>query len=325
MKAELKIVSIYVLVGVLWIWLSDQVLLFLFQEHELEQVAYLQTMKGVFYVLFTATLLYLLVKKYYEKLDNKVKELEELNAMLEEKSKELEASNKDLEQFAFVISHDLQEPLRMISAFLVQLKKKYQDHLDEKAHQYIFFAVDGASRMKQIILDLLEFSRVGRYNEPLEEVDINEVMEEIFRSNHRLIEETHAKILTKEMPIITAHRQPILQLFQHLIGNALKYRSDLRDPEIELGVKDSGNVWEFWIKDNGIGINSEYAERIFVIFQRLHTTDKFGGGTGIGLALVKKIVDYYGGSVSVESQEGMGSTFYFTLPKKSALSKNRAA
>lgn len=325
MKAELKIVLIYVLVGVLWIWLSDQVLLFLFQENELEQIAYLQTMKGVFYVLFTATLLYLLVKKYYEKLDNKVKELEELNAVLKEKSRELEASNKDLEQFAFVISHDLQEPLRMITSFLAQLKKKYQGHLDEKAHQYIFFAVDGASRMKQIILDLLEFSRVGRYSEPLEEVDVNEVMEEVFRSNQRLIEETQAKLLTKEMPVIRAHRQPILQLFQHLIGNALKYRSDLRLPEIELGVRDGDKVWEFWIKDNGIGINPEYAERIFVIFQRLHTTDKFGGGTGIGLALVKKIVDYYGGSVFVESQEEKGSTFYFTIPKKSALSNDRAA
>ncbi|TVP50399.1 MAG: multi-sensor signal transduction histidine kinase [Mongoliibacter sp.] len=325
MKAELKIVLIYMIVGVLWILLSDKVLLLIFEPDELYQITYLQTLKGIFYVLMTALLLYLLVKKYYDALDKKVQELKHVNAELKEKSKELEASNKDLEQFAFVISHDLQEPLRMITGFLTQLRKKYEDQLDEKAQHYIFFAVDGAFKMKQIILDLLEFSRVGRYLEPLEQIDLNKILADVCTSNSRIIEETGTKISSIDLPVIYAHRDPITQLFQHLIGNALKYKSEKRSLEIEIGMKENGSFYEFWVKDNGIGINEEYADRIFVIFQRLHTAEKYGGGTGIGLALVKKIVEYYGGTIRFDSVEDKGSTFHFSLPKKTALSKVKAA
>lgn len=325
MKAEIKIVLIYILVGVMWILLSDSVLLMVFDESELDQIAYLQTLKGIFYVLMTASLLYLLVKKYYESLDKKVRELEQLNRKLKGKSNELESSNSDLEQFAFVISHDLQEPLRMITSFLSQLKRKYDDQLDEKAHQYIFFAVDGAIKMKQIILDLLEFSRVGRFNEPLEEINLNEILKEVCESNKKLIEGTRAQISIKELPIILSHRALMTQLFQHLLENSLKFRHENKSPEIEIGVRESQKNYDFWIKDNGIGIDQEYTERIFAIFQRLHTSEKFGGGTGIGLALVKKIIDYYGGSIELDSVEGEGSTFYFSLPKKANLPNGRVA
>ncbi|PRY84646.1 sensor histidine kinase [Mongoliibacter ruber] len=325
MKAEIKIVLIYILVGVMWILLSDSVLLMVFDESELDQIAYLQTLKGIFYVLMTASLLYLLVKKYYESLDKKVRELEQLNRKLKGKSNELESSNSDLEQFAFVISHDLQEPLRMITSFLSQLKRKYDDQLDEKAQQYIFFAVDGAIKMKQIILDLLEFSRVGRFNEPLEEINLNEILKEVCESNKKLIEGTRAQISIKELPVILSHRALMTQLFQHLLENSLKFRHENKSPEIEIGVRESQKNYDFWIKDNGIGIDQEYTERIFAIFQRLHTSEKFGGGTGIGLALVKKIIDYYGGSIELDSTEGEGSTFYFSLPKKATLPNDRIA
>lgn len=325
MKAEIKIVLIYILVGVMWILLSDSVLLMVFDESELDQIAYLQTLKGIFYVLMTASLLYLLVKKYYESLDKKVRELEQLNRKLKGKSNELESSNSDLEQFAFVISHDLQEPLRMITSFLSQLKRKYDDQLDEKAQQYIFFAVDGAIKMKQIILDLLEFSRVGRFNEPLEEINLNEILKDVCESNKKLIEGTRAQISIKELPIILSHRALMTQLFQHLLENSLKFRHENKSPEIEIGVRESQKNYDFWIKDNGIGIDQEYTERIFAIFQRLHTSEKFGGGTGIGLALVKKIIDYYGGSIELDSTEGEGSTFYFSLPKKATLPNDRIA
>ncbi|EOZ98732.1 Phytochrome, two-component sensor histidine kinase [Indibacter alkaliphilus LW1] len=315
MKPELKVVLIYIAVGVFWILLSDKILLLIFGSNELEQIAYLQTVKGVFYVAMTGLLLYLLIRKYYEAMDKKVKELEVLNNKLEQKSKELENSNKDLEQFAFVISHDLQEPLRMVTSFLSQLQKKYGMQLDEKAQKYIFFAVNGAQRMKQIILDLLEFSRVGIYHENKEDIELNELLKEVKQDLRLLIAESKAKIQIEKLPILHIHRTPILQIFKNLLTNSLKYRSEDRPTQIELGVNDKADFWEFWIKDNGIGIEEEYFERIFVIFQRLFTADQYGGGTGIGLALVKKTVESYGGEISLQSKLGEGTTFFFTLPK----------
>ena len=234
---------------------------------------------------------------------------------LVERARELALSNAELEQFAYVASHDLQEPLRMVTSFLTQLEKKYSDRLDEKGKRYIYFAVDGAKRMRQIILDLLEFSRAGRTMELLEFIDLNELVRDIKQLYREQIEEKNARIISpSRLPIIYAHRSPLRQVFLNLIGNALKYtRKDIA-PEIRVSVVEKENLWEFAIGDNGIGISSEFHEKIFVIFQRLHRQEEHEG-TGMGLAITKKIIENAGGKIWVESDIGSGSIFYFTILK----------
>jgi two-component system CheB/CheR fusion protein len=238
----------------------------------------------------------------------------QLNEQLENHAKELALSNAELEQFAYVASHDLQEPLRMVSSFLTQLEKRYEGILDEKGKQYIHYAVDGARRMRSIILDLLDFSRVGKHEDELSEIDLNEIVGEVSQLYRQTIEESKAQIKTHDLPKIKGYKTPILQLFQNLIGNGLKYRKNDTPPEINVKCVDRNNCWEIAIQDNGIGIESDFFEKIFVIFQRLHHNNQFSG-TGMGLAIVKKIVDNLGGKVWLESIPGLGSTFYFTLPK----------
>ncbi|CAM3732415.1 Bacteriophytochrome [Flavobacterium saliperosum S13] len=240
--------------------------------------------------------------------------LKRLNTQLEKQTKELMISNKELEQFAYIASHDLQEPLRMVTSFLNQLKRKYNNQLDEKAHQYIHFAVDGSLRMRQIILDILEFSRVGKHEENKEVIDLNQIVDEVCQLQHRLIEEKVALVHYEHLPRITSYRSPILQVFQNLIGNALKYSKPNVSVTIEVTAKETKDEWEIAIMDNGIGISKEYHEKIFILFQRLHVDEEYRG-TGIGLAIVKKILDNLGGRIWVESEEGAGSTFYFTIPK----------
>ncbi len=241
--------------------------------------------------------------------------LKKLNNQLLKYTNELVRSNEELEQFAYVASHDLQEPLRMVTSFLSQLEKKYSDQLDEKAHTYINFAVDGANRMRNIILDLLEYSRVGKNNDELESIDITEIVEQAKVLLRKVIEEKNATIIYKELPVIMAYRSPIVQIFQNLIGNGLKYAKADVDPIIEVSVKEFKNEWQFAVKDNGIGIKRDYYEKVFVIFQRLHNRDEYSG-TGMGLAIVKKIIGSFGGKIWIESEEGVGSTFYFTIKKE---------
>lgn len=240
--------------------------------------------------------------------------LKELNKELEIRAQELAASNAELEQFAYVASHDLQEPLRMVSSFLTQLDKKYSDDLDEKANQYINFAVDGAKRMRQIILDLLNYSRLNQEKNKREYVDLNSIIEDVKALERSHIEETKAEIKYSDLPTIHANTGPIKQLFQNLINNAIKYQETGNQPLVEIGFSETDNHWKFSIKDNGIGIKEEFQKTIFQIFQRLHTRDHYSG-TGIGLAISKKIVERHGGEIWLESAEGEGSTFYFTIAK----------
>lgn len=240
--------------------------------------------------------------------------LNELNTDLRRQAQKLSVSNQELEQFAYVASHDLQEPLRMVTGFLSQLDKKYSDIIDDRGKQYIHFAVDGARRMRQIILDLLEFSRVGRTEDKLELVDINELVEGMQIMFRRTIEETGGRITTTALPVIKTYRTPLYQVFQNLISNALKYSRKEVAPLIEISAKELPDHWEFAIKDNGIGIAEEYFDRIFIIFQRLHNKDEFSG-TGMGLAISNKIIENLGGRIWLESEEGAGSTFYFTVSK----------
>ena len=241
--------------------------------------------------------------------------LNQLNDNLLKQAQKLEESNKELEQFAYVASHDLQEPLRMVTGFLTQLDKKYSIVLDDKGKTYIHFAVDGAKRMRQIILDLLEYSRVGRNESNKEEINLNNLINEIeilFRST---IDEHSASIkVLDNLPTIYTFKAPIRQVFQNLIGNALKYSKKGEAPIIEISVKELNSHWQFTIADNGLGIAKEYFDKIFIIFSRLHTKEEYQG-TGLGLAITKKIIEKMGGSIWVESEEGVGSKFHFTFIK----------
>ncbi len=241
--------------------------------------------------------------------------LKKMNRSLENHVKELAISNQELEQFAYVASHDLQEPLRMVTSFLTQIEKRYENVLDEKGKKYIFFAVDGAKRMRQIILDLLEFSRVGKNETKLEEIDVNDIVEEIKLLYQKQIEEKKAQIYFEPLPKIRTYAAPIKQVFQNVISNALKYSKPNEKPVITISCKKNSASWEFEIKDNGIGISKDYFDKIFIIFQRLHNKDEYSG-TGMGLAITKKIIENLKGQIWLKSEEGKGTTFYFTIPKK---------
>jgi PAS domain S-box-containing protein len=240
--------------------------------------------------------------------------LQNLNNSLEKRAGELAESNTELERFAYVASHDLQEPLRMVSSFLQLLEKRYKDKLDNKAHEYINYAVDGAERMKRLILDLLEYSRVNSSKAEVEEVDLNEIIKDLMVTYKNLLHETNGTIKVETMPVINGYRTQILQLFQNLVGNACKYRKSDTPPVIDISYGEEKSFYKFAVADNGIGIDPRFFHKIFIIFQRLHNRDEYSG-TGIGLAICKKIVEKHGGKIWVTSKQDEGSTFHFTLPK----------
>lgn len=233
----------------------------------------------------------------------------QLNATLEE----LKRSNADLEQFAYAASHDLQEPLRTITGMVQLLQRKYEGSLDERGEQYIEFTVEAAGRMQTLIKDLLEYSRLNR-NLPEAGVDLNDIVEQVLNDLAGLIENSQAVIKYEALPTLTAERLQMIRLFQNIIGNAIKFRSQ-RVPEIHIAAREVDDMWEISIRDNGIGIEPRYFERIFTIFQRLHTRTEYPG-TGIGLSICRKIVERHGGRIWVESAPGQGSIFYFTLTAK---------
>ena len=240
--------------------------------------------------------------------------LHQLNEDLKLQARDLALSNEELEQFAYVASHDLQEPLRMVTSFLDLLEKKYGALHDDKGKEYIAFAVDGAKRMRQIILDLLEFSRAGRGEDNEEDLDLNELVHDIQVLFRQQIAEKNAVISFDVLPVIRAYRAPMLQVLQNLLGNALTYTVENNPCRIHISSTESHTHFTIAVKDNGLGINKEYFEKIFIIFQRLHHRKQFAG-TGVGLAITKKNVKNMGGDILVESEEGKGSTFYFTISK----------
>jgi PAS domain S-box-containing protein len=241
-------------------------------------------------------------------------ELIEINEKLKQQTIELTRSNYDLEQFAYLASHDLQEPLRMISSFLTLLEKKYNPLLDEQGKKYIYFATDGAKRMRQIILDILNFSRIGRIPMEVEELNLNVVIDQIIQLNQNLERESNASITVDPLPTLMIPKSPMVQLFQNLILNALKFRSSTTKPLVHISAKELAKEWQFSVKDNGIGIPSEFFDKIFNLFQRLHTRNEYEG-TGVGLAICKKIVEQFGGKIWLESQVDVGTTFFFTINK----------
>ena len=232
--------------------------------------------------------------------------------VLQQKVDELKRSNEELGQFAYIASHDLQEPLRMVASYTQLLSRRYKGKLDADADEFIAFAVDGASRMQRLIQDLLAFSRVGSKGRDLLETSSEDALEQALVNLRGAIESSSAVVTHDPLPAVLADEMQLIQLFQNLVGNAIKYHKP-GVPHVHVSAaKNGGNHWDFSIKDDGLGIDPQYFERIFGMFQRLHKRDEFAG-TGIGLAICKKIVERHGGSISVESQLGHGSTFHFAL------------
>ncbi len=225
-------------------------------------------------------------------------------------------SNQDLQQFAYVASHDLQEPLRNVAGCLQLLEKKYKNRLDSDADQYIFYAVESSVRMKALIQDLLAYSRVGTRGKPSEPTDCELILGETLKNLSSAIAETGAEITHDPLPTVFADETQLLQVFQNLVGNALKFRKEC-PPQVHISAVKNKNDWVFSVKDNGIGIETRHLDRIFAIFQRLHKRSKYDG-TGMGLAIVKKVVERHRGQIWVESELGVGTTFYFSIPEKRA-------
>ena len=227
---------------------------------------------------------------------------------------ELARSNQDLEQFAYVASHDLQEPLRMVATYTQLLAERYRGKLDDNADKYIHYAVDGALRMQVLVQDLLAFSRAGRQDSALQNTDCNTVVQTALKNLQASVDDSKAKVVCEPLPVTVAHEMQLLQVFQNLIGNAIKFHGS-NSPEIHISASKAGKEWVFSVADNGIGIDPEHANIIFAIFKRLHTRAEYPG-SGIGLAICKKIIERQGGRIWVESQRGQGSTFKFTLPAR---------
>jgi light-regulated signal transduction histidine kinase (bacteriophytochrome) len=232
---------------------------------------------------------------------------------LQEAINKLEISNRELEQFAYVASHDLQEPLRMVSSFTQLLERRYKDKLDSDADEYIDFIVEGSHRMKDLIDDLLVFSRLNTDKKEFKLTDLNQLLENVLFNFESVIEDNKIQIAIDSLPIIKCDASQINQLFQNLISNAIKFRND-ESPEIHIACQNSDNNWLFSVSDNGIGIDSEHQKKIFNVFSRLHTRDEYEG-TGIGLSICKRIIERHGGEIWVESEPRQGSTFYFTITK----------
>ncbi|MBI6546792.1 MAG: GHKL domain-containing protein [Cyanobacteria bacterium NC_groundwater_1444_Ag_S-0.65um_54_12] len=247
-----------------------------------------------------------------EDFETEKNKVEAINHTLTKRTEELAWSNAELEQFAYVASHDLQEPLRMVSSFVMLLQKRYQGQIDDKADKYIYYAVDGAKRMQELIEGLLEYSRAGRSEIALVPVDLNEVLRRALTNLRRSIEESQAQVAAQPLPTVSGSVQQLISVFQNLISNAIKFHKPNSRPHIWITSRHAGAEWIISVKDDGIGMELAYSNKIFGIFQRLHTRTEYPG-TGIGLAICKKVIERHGGRIWVNSKIGEGANFQFTL------------
>ncbi|WP_339106302.1 ATP-binding protein [Haloterrigena salinisoli] len=259
-----------------------------------------------------------LEEKY--RIEKQNEELKKTEQRLEEAVSELESSNERLEEFAYAVSHDLQEPLRMITSYLQLLEQRYEDDLDDEGEEFIEFAVDGAERMRSMIDGLLDYSRVQTQGDPFDAVDLDDVLDDVLTDLQFRIEESNAEIERESLPMVEGDRSQLRQVFQNLLTNAIDYSGD-GAPRIDISAERDGSTWIISVSDNGIGIDPSDAERIFGIFERLHSIDE-QTGSGIGLAVCKRIIERHDGTIWVDSKPGSGSTFSFTLPDSKALSND---
>jgi PAS domain S-box-containing protein len=241
-----------------------------------------------------------------------ITERQQAEKALKEYAENLKRSNEDLERFAYIASHDLQEPLRNVVSFSQLLSRRYTGKLDPDADEFIGYIVEGGKRMQALVSDLLEYSRVNTRAEPFRLIDSEQILDKVMQNLFFAIQENNAVIETGSLPTISADPEQLRMVFQNLIANAIKFKRE-EPPYIHISAEKNDQMWKFSVRDNGIGIDPAFHDRIFEIFQRLHTRDKYPG-TGVGLAIVKKIIERHGGRIWVESEVGKGSTFYFTLP-----------
>jgi light-regulated signal transduction histidine kinase (bacteriophytochrome) len=255
--------------------------------------------------------------RLYEQAQQEIAERKRAEKRIERYAVDLERSNRDLEQFAYAVSHDLQEPLRVVKSYLRLLEDRYSDQLESKAEEYVDHAVDGAERMQEMIGALLDLSRVGTQGDDPAPADAEEILKRVLGSLERAIEDAGAEVTHGQLPTVMADEAQLAQVFQNLIANAIKFRKEDVPPRVHVSAEREGDEWVFSVADNGIGIDPDQAERIFEVFQRLHTEEEYSG-LGIGLALCRRIVERHGGRIWVESEPGEGSTFTFTLPTRDA-------
>jgi len=247
-----------------------------------------------------------------ENLHKEISDRKQAEREIRRLNEDLLRSNRELEQFAYVASHDLQEPLRMVSSYTQLLAKRYEGKLDQDAHDFIHYAVDGANRMQRLIQDLLAYSRITTRASPFVPLDLHEALGEAVANLQTAINESDAMVTNGELPSVNADRTQLVQVFQNLVGNAIKFRKEEDPPRIHVGAERTGSEWIISVKDNGIGIDPQYFNRLFAIFQRLHGKQEYPG-TGIGLAICRRIVTRHGGRIWVESASGDGATFHFTM------------
>jgi len=248
-----------------------------------------------------------------QRLQKEIEERKRAEERLAQKAKELARSNADLEQFAYIVSHDLREPLHVAAGFLNLLSRRYKKNLDAKGQEFIDCALDSLQRLEQQIQDLLDYSRVTTRGKEFTEVDLNQVVAQVLRDMSLLIQEKKAQISCDPLPLVMGDAAQLTRVYQNLIGNALKFCGD-KPPRVHLGAKEDAGEWLFFVQDQGIGIDPRHYDRIFRMFERLHPRSQYPG-TGIGLAICRKIVERHGGRIWVESEPGKGSTFWFSLPK----------
>ena len=291
------------------------------QTKDLDATYYLITWSGLFIIVVGIVLIFaegqnLIVKALNEKkaeLEKKNEEISRQARWLREAQTKLKASNKELEQFAYAASHDLKEPLRMIGTYVQLIERKLKDQLDESSLQYMHFVTDGVTRMDRLLTDLLEYSRVGRKNDMAKDTNLNETLFVVVNNLMSRMKENDAEICANELPVIRVPSMLMMQLFQNLISNSIKFRKQDVTPVVEIQYENRQGTHRFYFKDNGIGIPADQKERVFNIFERLHGRQDYEG-TGIGLATCKKIIENLGGEIWVESEEGVGTTFAFSLP-----------
>ena len=264
------------------------------------------------HTLMTVTMLEERVRSLIVMVD--ISDRHKMELQLRETNKELGRSNNELEQYAYVVSHDLQEPLRTINSYVDILSRRYRDKFDERAAKYIAAVTDGAGRMRALINDLLQFSRIGHGEPMTQKIDLTEVVDEVLKVMQATLTEQGATVTKDELPTITGARVQITQVIQNLLSNGLKFKRQDAAPQLHVSAEDCGGEWKIGIRDNGVGIEPQHIDAVFAIFMRVHGKGKYPG-TGIGLAIVKKIVERHNGRIWVESEFGSGSTFYFTLPR----------